>query len=121
MTIRERIETMEAETLSPYAALSVHTKGRERDEEPCDIRPVFQRDRDRILHCKAFRRLFRGKTSVQACPQGFPHLRKAHMPPFHTSSPIPLPYFSDVQSAGRLRFVLLFHIYEDTPQKIPHA
>ncbi len=69
MTIRERIETMEAETLSPYAALSVHTKGRERDEEPCDIRPVFQRDRDRILHCKAFRRL-KNKTQVFLTPKG---------------------------------------------------
>lgn len=56
MTIREELEKMERETLSPYATLSVNTKGREREEEQCDVRPVFQRDRDRILHCKAFRR-----------------------------------------------------------------
>lgn len=54
MTIREELEKMERETLSPYATLSVNTKGREREEEQCDVRPVFQRDRDRILHCKAF-------------------------------------------------------------------
>ena len=57
MTIREELEKMERETLSPYATLSVNTKGRERGEEQCDVRPVFQRDRDRILHCKAFRRV----------------------------------------------------------------
>ena len=57
MTIREELEKMERETLSPYATLSVNTKGREREEEQCDVRPVFQRDRDRILHCMAFRRL----------------------------------------------------------------
>ncbi len=69
MTIRENIEKMEQETLSPYAALSIHSKGREREEEPCDIRPVFQRDRDRILHCKSFRRL-RNKTQVFLTPRG---------------------------------------------------
>lgn len=57
MLIRETIEEMEKETLSPYATLSVNSRGRERDEVQCDIRPVFQRDRDRILHCKSFRRL----------------------------------------------------------------
>ena len=51
MTIREELEKMERETLSPYATLSVNTKGREREEEQCDVRPVFQRDRDRRLHC----------------------------------------------------------------------
>ena len=69
MTIREKIERMEQETLSPYATLSIHTKGREREEEPCDIRPVFQRDRDRILHSKAIRPL-KNKTQVFLTPKG---------------------------------------------------
>ena len=58
MTIREQLELRELEYLSSYAALSKDSKGRKRKEEPCDIRPAFQRDRDRILHCKAFRRFF---------------------------------------------------------------
>ena len=69
MTIRESIEKREQETLSPYASLSKNSRGRERDEEPCDIRPVFQRDRDRILHCKSFRRL-KNKTQVFLTPKG---------------------------------------------------
>ncbi|MBE5906869.1 MAG: deoxyguanosinetriphosphate triphosphohydrolase [Lachnospiraceae bacterium] len=69
MTIRESMEQMEKETLSPYACLSVNSKGRDKEEAQCDIRPVFQRDRDRILHCKAFRRL-KSKTQVFLDPQG---------------------------------------------------
>lgn len=69
MTIRERIENEEKEYLSPYACLSVNSKGRDRDEEQCDIRPVFQRDRDRILHSKSFRRL-KDKTQVFLLPEG---------------------------------------------------
>ena len=69
MTIREQLELWEKEYLSPYAALSMHSKGREREEEQCDIRPVFQRDRDRILHCKSFRRL-KDKTQVFLTPEG---------------------------------------------------
>ena len=69
MTIRERIEQMEVNTLSPYACLSVKSKGRDRTEAPCDIRPVFQRDRDRILHSKSFRRL-KSKTQVFLTPLG---------------------------------------------------
>ena len=69
MTIRESMEQREVEYLSPYACLSKNSKGRRREEEPCDIRPVFQRDRDRILHCKAFRRL-KDKTQVFLAPEG---------------------------------------------------
>ena len=69
MTIRERLEENEKEILSPYATLSVNTRGRLREEEQCDIRPVFQRDRDRILHCKSFRRL-KDKTQVFLTPDG---------------------------------------------------
>ena len=68
-TIREMIEQMEKETLSPYATLSQNSKGRKMEEPQCDIRPLFQRDRDRILHSKAFRRL-KNKTQVFLTPQG---------------------------------------------------
>lgn len=69
MTIRESLEKWEEVYLSPYAALSMRSKGRLREEEPCDIRPVFQRDRDRILHSKSFRRL-KDKTQVFLTPEG---------------------------------------------------
>ena len=69
MTIREELEIREKEILSPYATFSSESKGREHDEEECDIRPVFQRDRDRILHCKSFRRL-KQKTQVFLHPMG---------------------------------------------------
>ena len=69
MTIREQLEAREEEYLSPYATLSRRSRGREREEAQCDIRPVFQRDRDRILHCKSFRRL-KQKTQVFLLPKG---------------------------------------------------
>lgn len=69
MTIRESMEQWEEEYLSPYAAKSRNSKGRSKPEEQCDIRPVFQRDRDRIIHCKAFRRL-KDKTQVFLSPEG---------------------------------------------------
>lgn len=69
MTIRENLEQWEKIYLSPYATLSMNSRGRDREEEPCDIRPVFQRDRDRIIHSKSFRRL-KDKTQVFLSPEG---------------------------------------------------
>lgn len=69
MNIRESIEQWEVQYLSPYASLSKDTKGRDRPEEPCDIRPAYQRDRDRIIHSKAFRRM-KHKTQVFLAPEG---------------------------------------------------
>ena len=69
MTIREQLEQRETEYLSEYATRSRESRGRKREEPQCDIRPVFQRDRDRILHCKAFRRM-KQKTQVFLLPKG---------------------------------------------------
>jgi dGTPase len=69
MTIREMLERIEHETLVPRAAKSNETRGRDRAEEEDDIRPSYQRDRDRIVHCKAFRRL-KHKTQVFLAPEG---------------------------------------------------
>ena len=69
MNIREQIEAREDSFLSPYAVRSAASRGRQREIEPCTLRTAFQRDRDRILHCKSFRRL-KGKTRVFLAPQG---------------------------------------------------
>jgi len=68
-TIREMLEAQEASTLHPRAALSSTSRGRARPEPEDELRPVFQRDRDRLLHCKSFRRL-KGKTQVFLAPRG---------------------------------------------------
>jgi len=67
--IREELEKLEAQILSPYAAKSADSRGRLREEKECDIRTRFQRDRDRILYSKAFRRL-KHKTQVFLSPEG---------------------------------------------------
>jgi len=69
MTIREQLEQRELQYLSPYATMSSLSQGRGRDEKECDIRPVFQRDRDRILHRKSFRKLNQ-KTQLFFLPKG---------------------------------------------------
>lgn len=69
MNIREMTEQLERETLSPMATLSSETKGRLRPLESDGIRTDFQRDRDRIIHCKSFRRLMH-KTQVFLSPEG---------------------------------------------------
>jgi dGTPase len=69
MTIREKQEQWEKQYLSPYAALSSASKGRDKKEAECDIRPIYQRDRDRILHSKSFRRM-KHKTQVFLAPTG---------------------------------------------------
>lgn len=69
MDIREMTEAIEKQILSDYAALSKNSRGRQVEEEKCDIRTDYQRDRDRILHSKAFRRL-KHKTQVFISPEG---------------------------------------------------
>ena len=69
LNIRQKQEQREHEILSPYAAFSDCSQGRDMEEVPCDIRPVYQRDRDRIIHSKAFRRL-KDKTQVFLAPEG---------------------------------------------------
>ncbi|MBQ3484221.1 MAG: deoxyguanosinetriphosphate triphosphohydrolase [Clostridia bacterium] len=69
MTIRQQFEQEELTRLSPRAAKAVNSMGREHPAEPCPMRTDFQRDRDRIIHCKAFRRL-KYKTQVFLSPEG---------------------------------------------------
>lgn len=67
--LRQRQEEREHQILSRYASFADQTQGRDREEEQCDIRTDYQRDRDRIIHCKAFRRL-KDKTQVFLSPEG---------------------------------------------------
>jgi dGTPase len=69
MTLREQLEAREHEVLAPQAAKSGASRGRLHPEREDDVRPAFQRDRDRIIHCKAFRRL-KHKTQVFFAPTG---------------------------------------------------
>ncbi len=67
--LKERTYAIEAQFLSPYAKKSEDAAGRDRAEKPCGMRTEFQRDRDRIIYCKAFRRL-KNKTQVFFSPEG---------------------------------------------------
>ncbi len=69
VNLRSITEERESATLAPWAVKSCESKGRESQEEPCEIRTEFQRDRDRIIHSKSFRRL-KHKTQVFLSPEG---------------------------------------------------
>ena len=69
MTVRERIEQGEYAALAPFAAKAAESRGRDREEAPGDVRTCFQRDADRILHSRSFRRLMH-KTQVFLQPEG---------------------------------------------------
>ena len=68
MTIREQTEQLELQALSPWATRAAQSRGRDRPEPKCPLRTDFQRDRDRIIHCKSFRRLTY-KTQVFIAPE----------------------------------------------------
>src|SRR5436189_290702 len=68
-SIRKHLEARERQILAPQAAKSAETRGRLREEPEDDVRPAFQHDRDRIVHCKAFRRL-KHKTQLFFAPTG---------------------------------------------------
>ncbi len=69
MSIKEKLEEIELKTLSPVAALSKNSKGRRFPDDQCNLRTVYQVDRDRVIHSKSFRRL-KHKTQVFVCPRG---------------------------------------------------
>lgn len=68
-SLKQKTYSVEMEFFSPYAALSEKTRGRLREEQPCAMRTEYQRDRDRLIYCKAFRRL-KNKTQVFFSPEG---------------------------------------------------
>ena len=68
-SLRQKQEEREHQILGPFASYADESGGRDHEEPQCDIRTDFQRDRDRILHCKAFRRM-KDKTQVFLAPQG---------------------------------------------------
>jgi dGTPase len=68
-SVRERLEQLEVQCLAPYAARSSASAGRESPEPESPVRTAYQRDRDRVIHCNAFRRL-RAKTQVFIAPAG---------------------------------------------------
>ncbi len=79
MSIREQIEEHERDHLSAYATLSADSAGRRRPEEPCPVRTIFQRDRDRIIHlCRAFRRLAQKTQVFIATPEDHIRTRLSH-------------------------------------------
>ena len=69
MEIRKMQEEWEQQYLSPFASLSMNTRGRQKEDDECDVRTCYQRDRDRIIHSKAFRRM-KDKTQVFLSPEG---------------------------------------------------
>lgn len=69
LSIAQKTQEIEKSTLSRYACLSSESKGRKIPESECELRTCFQRDRDRIIHCKSFRRL-KHKTQVFLSPEG---------------------------------------------------
>ena len=78
MDVRTRTEEIERLTLAPWATFSDESRGRQRPEEQDPIRPVFQRDRDRVLHCKAFRRSSRKRRSSSRRRRPLPHPPDPH-------------------------------------------
>ena len=95
MDVRLRTEKIEHLTFAPWASFSDQSRGRARPEPQDPIRPVYQRDRDRIIHCKAFRRL-KQKTQVFLSPEGdlyrtrlTPHAGSGPDCPDHRPGPAP--------------------------------